>query len=237
MQILQIRAVNKRIKCKNCETYFHNSCEKKKTKKCCENEEFISEKPVKSTQKDDFDQGQVNDEAEDKLSLEVLYQSISFENKLLVDLNKDLKNQVKDLQEENKVLKQKFHEINSKAIETPDCSIVLDTVKNIINESMTKFYQDMEKQLKTLYGLDIHKLSNKTKEKEITQGKNSTKPSKVNPNDLASSSEQPQGMANATRKSKIQDSMQKMNFSNPNIQKQIVATTDNQKRKKNYRLI
>lgn len=31
-------AINKRVKCKNCATYFHNSCATKKTRKCCDNE-------------------------------------------------------------------------------------------------------------------------------------------------------------------------------------------------------
>lgn len=36
------RVVNRKVKCKNCATYFHTSCATKKSKKCCENEHIIT---------------------------------------------------------------------------------------------------------------------------------------------------------------------------------------------------
>lgn len=44
---------------------------------------------MRSTQKDDRDHGQVKDEIEDKLSLQMLNQLTPFENKLHVDLNQE----------------------------------------------------------------------------------------------------------------------------------------------------
>lgn len=84
------RKVIKKVICINCGATFHESCSNRKI--CCNKQEFA---PVKLSENSDVN----NDE---DLSTEIILESLKNENKLLTDLNEELKGI-------NKLLKEKVH--------------------------------------------------------------------------------------------------------------------------------
>lgn len=85
--------VLKKVKCINCETYFHKSCSIKKTKKCCDKQNFEDDNLQIETQGD-----------MEVLTDSIIEESISRENELLKEINKELKEHVKLLKDKVKCL-------------------------------------------------------------------------------------------------------------------------------------
>lgn len=159
-------AVNKKVKCLNCLAVFHNSCSNKKTKKCCDKQDYIEEKIIEIT------------EDHDSLDLSSDEKSFAWENKVLKDMNIDLRENIKLLKEkignletENRKLKELVGKEKQETLNSNEELI------NIIHIMKIKFENNFESLAGKINSLDlkINKISNDKTKKDIPINSSNTK--------------------------------------------------------------
>lgn len=117
--------VLKKVKCINCETYFHKSCSTKKTKKCCDKQSFEEDNLQIETQ------GEM-----EVLTDSIIEESISRENELLKEINKELKEHIKLLKDKVKYLETENDNLKENLKEKHESSTA--TYRNDIQKEITE---------------------------------------------------------------------------------------------------
>ena len=116
------RKVIKKVECTNCGATFHGSCSARKV--CCSKQVFIQEKS----------QENLSTKCEDESTTEIIIESLKWENKLLMELNKELK-------DSNLLLKNKIHSLEKQldTCNTPGVPIQQTFLTKSIEESLKSF--------------------------------------------------------------------------------------------------
>ena len=116
-------AVNRRVKCMNCATTFHKSCSIKKTKKCCDKQLYIDEDKQKEIE-------DIQVPSDDP----TMEKSVTLENKLLKEMNRDLRENILLLKEKIGHLEAENFELKvTKNKETDNQKQIVNLQEELIN--------------------------------------------------------------------------------------------------------
>lgn len=128
------KKVVKKVKCRNCGSIYHKSCSNRKI--CCNKQEIIPES-----------ENLTSEEFEDNLTNDALFETLKFENKLLIQLNSELtsnnkllKERILTLEEELSTHKNKNQSTSKTNEGKNEQEINMEKIKDIISLELQNYF-------------------------------------------------------------------------------------------------
>lgn len=167
-------AINKKVRCINCNKYFHQSCSIKKTKNCCEKQNFEEINLIITP---------INEEPDNILNDPQSENVITRENKILKEINNELREHIKLLKEkvinleaENAEYKERHYNKNkpTQKIEEEHTSL-----SEIVKSTCEKQLKSVKEQINNLNIQIINLCKERNNPTTNTEQKNNTNPEKI----------------------------------------------------------
>lgn len=155
-------AKNKKLQCSNCMQIFHTSCSSKKSWKCCDKQSYSEEKMLQPSE--DIESENLSDSSIDK--------SVASENRILKEINSDLRVNIKQLKEkilnlemDNLDLKEALSKKQDKILTTQEdiTRIISETIKIELQNSVKSFKSEINSLNQRINKLSDINLKNTTK--------------------------------------------------------------------------